>query len=99
MSEQCKACKRWDHRSNSCFLLCQVYWCQEFIKKYPCFVEAIAFQYEAYHLQSQRTAQVCCLYQVNSVAADYDESFLFDNTERLDEDFITDIAEPDMPEV
>ena len=26
MSEQCKACKRWGHWSNSCFLMCQVYW-------------------------------------------------------------------------
>ena len=41
-SEQCKVCKRWGHHSNSCFLMCQVYWCQEFIKKYPRFIEAIA---------------------------------------------------------
>ena len=96
--EQCKACKCWDHCSNSCFLMCQVYWCQEFIKKYPWFVEAIAFQYEAYHLRSQRAAQVRCLFQVNSVDSQYNESYLFDVLERHDEDFVTNIAEPGMPE-
>ena len=78
--------------------MCQVYWCQEFIKKYPCFVEAIAFRYEAYHSRSQRSAIVRCLFQVNAIAVEYDESTLFDAIERLDEDFVTDIAEPDMPE-
>ena len=78
--------------------MCQVYWCQDFIKKYPHFVEAIAFQYEAYHSRSQRAAQVRCLFQVNAIAAAYDESTLFEAIGRLDEDFVTDIAEPDMPE-
>ena len=97
--EQCKACRRWGHTSNSCFLLCQVYWCQQFIKSYPRFCEAIAFQYEAYHSKSQRAAQVRCMFQVNAIAEAYDEDSVYENLERSDLDFTTELEEPTAPEV
>ena len=97
-NEQCKACKKWGHSSNNCFMVCQIFWVLEFIKLYPRFCRTIAYQYSIFHSRGQRAAQVRLLYRVHAISGDFDENDMINDLQIEDDDFHTELPEPMQPE-
>ena len=96
-NEQCQACKKYGHRSNSCFILAQIYFAQKFIQLYPDYVKNVATAYAAHNDKSQRTPTVRVLRSVPNVAQMYTEDdMMFHLTS--DEIFATECVQPPLQE-
>ena len=91
---QCKACKKWVHSSNNCFMMIQIFWIIELIQLYQGFCKAIVDQYTVFHSRGQQAAQVCLLYRVNAIDSKYSEEELLNSLEVYDEYVYTNLVEP-----
>ena len=92
-NEQCHACKKWGHRSNSCFILAQYYWVMNFCTLNPSFAKDIATKYATHNDKSVRKPMVQVLRSMPQVSALITEDDLIHHI-TSDDIFCTDVAEP-----